>query len=78
MELRLGFKVRVSGMLLTPDFSRLTSEEKDGKLTTTNTVSGRIGGAYSALLNYATLYVQGSPWAQKWEKANYANSVIGW
>ena len=36
------------------------------------------GGAYSALLNYATLYVQGSPWAQKWEKANYANSVIGW
>ena len=36
------------------------------------------GGAYSALLNYATLYVQGSPWAKKWEKANYANSVIGW
>ena len=34
-------------------------------------------GAYSALKNYATLYAQGSPWAQKWEKANYANSVIG-
>ena len=35
-------------------------------------------GSYYALLNYATLYVQNSPWAQKWEKANYANAVIGW
>ena len=35
-------------------------------------------GAYSSLLNYAILYVQGSPWAQKWSKANYANAVIGW
>ena len=34
--------------------------------------------AHSSLLNYATLYVQKSPWAQKWEKANYANSVVGW
>lgn len=33
--------------------------------------------AYSSLLNYAKLYKQGSPWAQKWEKANYANAVIG-
>ncbi|MCH5210576.1 MAG: RHS repeat protein [Oscillospiraceae bacterium] len=35
-------------------------------------------GAYSSLLNYATLYKQGSPWAQKWSKANYANAVVGW
>ena len=34
--------------------------------------------AYRSLLNYADLYAQNSPWAQKWEKANYANSVIGW
>lgn len=35
-------------------------------------------GSYSDLQNYATLYAQGSPWAQKWSKANYANKVIGW
>ena len=34
--------------------------------------------AHSSLLNYAKLYVQKSPWAKKWEKANYANSVVGW
>ena len=33
-------------------------------------------GTYSSLLNYANLYDQGSPWAQKWEKAHYANSVL--
>ena len=33
--------------------------------------------AYSDLLNYANLYNQNSPWAQKWQKANYANSVTG-
>lgn len=35
-------------------------------------------GSYSDLQNYATLYAQGSPWAPKWSKANYANKVIGW
>ncbi len=33
-------------------------------------------GAYQALLNYATLYKQESPWAQVFIKANYANAVI--
>ena len=36
------------------------------------------GNTYNSLQNYASLYVQKSPWAQRWEKANYANSVIGW
>lgn len=35
-------------------------------------------GAYNSLSNYAALYLQGSRWAKKWSKANYANSVIGW
>ena len=34
-------------------------------------------GAYSGLSNYASLYAQNSPWAQKVSKASYANSVIG-
>ena len=32
---------------------------------------------YASLLNYANLYDQNSPWAQKWKKANYAKSVTG-
>ena len=35
-------------------------------------------GAYSGALNYATLFVQKSPWAQVWAKANYANAIVGW
>ena len=35
-------------------------------------------GAYSGLSNYAFLYAQNSPWAQKTSKAAYANAVIGW
>jgi len=35
-------------------------------------------GAYADALNYATLYVQKHPWAQKWLKANYANAIVGW
>ena len=31
--------------------------------------------AYSSLANYATLYKQGNPWAQKAFKASYANAV---
>ena len=34
-------------------------------------------GAYSALSNYASLYAQNSPWAQKAYKAAYANAVVG-
>lgn len=32
---------------------------------------------YKSLSNYASLYKQGSPWAQKASKASYANAVIG-
>lgn len=35
-------------------------------------------GAYGGLYNYAYYYSIGSEWAQKWQKANYANAVIGW
>ena len=34
------------------------------------------GSTYNSLLNYSSLYRQGSSWAQKAEKASYANSVI--
>ena len=34
-------------------------------------------GAYSSLSNYASLYTQNSPYAQKKSKAMYANAVIG-
>ena len=34
-------------------------------------------GAYSGLSNYASLYAQNSPWAQKASKAAYANAVVG-
>lgn len=34
-------------------------------------------GTYSSLLNYASLFAQGSPWAQKWEKAYYAQYASG-
>lgn len=33
-------------------------------------------GVYSSLSNYASLYAQNSPWAQKTSKAAYANAVI--
>ena len=34
-------------------------------------------GAYSGLSNYASLYAQNSPWAQKESKVAYANAVVG-
>lgn len=34
------------------------------------------GNTIESLVNYAKLYNEHSPWAQKWEKASYANSVI--
>lgn len=39
--------------------------------------SFKSNNARSALVVYAELYAQGSPWAQKASKAAYVNAVIG-
>lgn len=62
----LGFK---SGMVPNANIANFTSVFMNDSFT--------YSGAYSALSNYASLYVQNSPWAQKASKAAYANAVVG-
>ncbi len=62
----LGFK---RGMVPNANIANFTSVFMNSSFT--------YKGAYSSLSNYASLYVQNSPWAQKATKAAYANAAIG-